>query len=176
VSEIEELIRAYKDYVQLPWDRNLAGPQKVWFALYEPAQERRLRFRVQEFADATIHAQHTWKLFNITEEFAKWMAQQEYRKEYFEHPDDLDPALDDFMQDLSQIIIDELTHPAVNSDTVVAILGLGSLFGLTFASAIFKAIAPSIRGRLLVFFPGQHHGSIYRLLDARDGWNYLAGL
>jgi hypothetical protein len=174
VSEIEELIRAYKNYVQLPWDRNLAGPQKVWFALYEPAQERRLRFRVQEFEDATLTAQHTWKLFNITDAFAEWMAQHRYREAYFEEPDDLNPALNTFMQDVSRRIIDELTHPDVTVDTVVAILGLGSLFGLTFASTVFKAITPSIRGRLLVFFPGQHHGSIYRLLDARDGWDYLA--
>jgi hypothetical protein len=28
----------------------------------------------------------------------------------------------------------------------------------------------------LVFFPGEHHPEhhSYRLLDARDGWNYLA--
>jgi len=25
-----------------------------------------------------------------------------------------------------------------------------------------------------VFFPGEHEGNSYRLLDARDGWNYLA--
>jgi len=31
-----------------------------------------------------------------------------------------------------------------------------------------------IAGRLLVFFPGEHEGNSYRLLDARDGWNYLA--
>ncbi len=174
MSEIEGLIQAYKHYVQLPWDRNLAGPQKVWFALYEPAHERRLRFRLQEFEEATLNAQHTWKLFNMTDTFAEWMAQHEYREEYFEQPEDMNPALNDFMQDLSHQIIAELTHPDVDADTVVAILGLGSLFGLTFASAIFKAIAPSIQGRLLVFFPGQHHGSIYRLLNARDGWNYLA--
>jgi hypothetical protein len=27
---------------------------------------------------------------------------------------------------------------------------------------------------LLVFFPGQFDNNNYRLLDARDGWNYLA--
>jgi len=33
-----------------------------------------------------------------------------------------------------------------------------------------------LEGRLLVFFPGEHHpeNHTYRLLDARDGWNYLA--
>ena len=29
-------------------------------------------------------------------------------------------------------------------------------------------------GRLLVFFPGSREGNVYKLLDAREGWNYLA--
>ena len=33
---------------------------------------------------------------------------------------------------------------------------------------------PDIAGRLVVFFPGSRDGNTYRLLDARDGWNYLA--
>ena len=35
-------------------------------------------------------------------------------------------------------------------------------------------ISREVRGRLLVFFPGEHERGNYRLLDARDGWNYLA--
>jgi hypothetical protein len=31
-----------------------------------------------------------------------------------------------------------------------------------------------VRGRLVGFFPGQYEQNNYRLLDARDGWNYLA--
>jgi hypothetical protein len=41
-------------------------------------------------------------------------------------------------------------------------------------SALVSEVNDAIAGRLLVFFPGQHEGSSYRLLDARDGWNYLA--
>jgi len=52
--------------------------------------------------------------------------------------------------------------------------GLGSLFGITSVSALIEAVAGNIRGRLLVFFPGHYEGNNYRLLDARDGWNYLA--
>jgi hypothetical protein len=32
----------------------------------------------------------------------------------------------------------------------------------------------NIRGRLLIFFPGPFDRGNYRLLDARDGWNYHA--
>ena len=86
----------------------------------------------------------------------------------------MDLALQDFASFVSQQIVDALIAPGVDTNTVVAVSGLASLFGLTLASAIFETVAPSIRGRLLVFFPGQHDGSNYRFLDARDGWNYLA--
>jgi len=41
-------------------------------------------------------------------------------------------------------------------------------------SDLMSAVDSSIRGRLLAFFPGEFENNNYRLLDARDGWNYLA--
>lgn len=174
MGEIEGLIRAYERFVQLPWDRTLAGPQKVWFAIYDPAQERRLRLRITEFETVTTTAGHSWRHLDLTNLFAEWMAQHEYHEAYFEQPEDMELALHDFTQSVVERIIRVLIEESVNIDTVVAISGLASLFGLTYASLVFEKVAPSIRGRLLVFFPGQHNGSNYRLLDARDGWNYLA--
>jgi len=174
VNEIEGLLKAYERFLQLPWDRTLAGPQKIWFAIYEPAQERRLRLRLPEFEVATKTAGHSWSHLDLTDLFATWMAQHEYHEAYFEQPEDMDLALHDFANFVSHRIIDALTLPNVDANMVVAISGVASLFGLTYASAIFETVAPSIRGRLLVFFPGQHDGSNYRFLDARDGWNYLA--
>ena len=49
MGQIERLIQNYDRFVSLPWDRNLSGPQKVWFAVYNKAEERRLRFRLSEF-------------------------------------------------------------------------------------------------------------------------------
>lgn len=174
MNEIEGLRNAYERFLQLPWDRTLAGPQKVWFAIYEPAQERRLRLNLPEFERVTKAAGHPWSHLDLTDLFANWMAQHEYREAYFEQPEDMDLALKDFASFVSQQIVEGLTEPSVDANTVVAISGLASLFGFTYASAIFETVAPSIRGRLLVFFPGQHDGSNYRFLDARDGWNYLA--
>ena len=37
-----------------------------------------------------------------------------------------------------------------------------------------EQVQNDIPGRLLVFFPGTYEDNIYRLLDARDGWNYHA--
>jgi len=174
VNEIEGLLKAYERFLQLPWDRTLAGPQKVWFAIYDPSQERRLRLRLSEFEVATKSAGHSWTHLDLTDLFANWMAKHDYHEAYFEQPEDMDLALQDFASFVSQQIIDALTAPGVDVNMMVAVSGLASLFGLTYASAIFETVAPSIRGRLLVFFPGQHNGSNYRFLDARDGWNYLA--
>lgn len=174
MNEIEGLLRAYERFVQLPWDRSLAGPEKVWFALYEPAQERRLRLRIPEFERVTRDAGHSWVHLDVTNLFACWMAVHPYRDAYFEEPEDMELALQDFASFVIQQVTTLLTGSDVGIDTIAALSGIGSLFGLTSASALFEKVTPSISGRLLVFFPGQHHGSNYRLLDARDGWNYLA--
>lgn len=174
MSEIENLIGAYEKFVRLPWDHTLAGPQKVWFAIYESSQERRLRLRIDEFGVVTKNAGHSWIPIDLTDAFAVWMSQHEYREAYFAQPELMDIALSDFAEYVGNKVTNELLEPSVDQDTVVAILGLGSLFGLARVSALIKRVAPSIKGRLLCFFPGHHEGSNYRLLDARDGWNYLA--
>ena len=51
---------------------------------------------------------------------------------------------------------------------------MASLYGFVHISEIIRALERHIKGRLVVFFPGARDGSNYRLLDARDGWNYLA--
>lgn len=55
-------------------------------------------------------------------------------------------------------------------------MGVGSLFGLARVSSVVEGIKDAVGGRLVVFFPGEYHpeNHAYRLLDARDGWNYLA--
>ena len=43
-------------------------------------------------------------------------------------------------------------------------------------SALIERVQDGVLGRMLVFFPGEVEGNNYRLLGARDGWNYLATL
>jgi hypothetical protein len=57
---------------------------------------------------------------------------------------------------------------------VVALTGAASLYGFIRVSDLIRFVESDIRGRLVVFFPGTKDGHNYRLLDARDGWNYLA--
>jgi hypothetical protein len=172
--QVEALIKRYEQVVSTPWDEGLAGPQRVWFVIYDPDQERRVRLRIEEFARATREAGKGWTLVDITDSFGRWMANEEYRDAYFEDPELLADKMPEFTDAVAAEVVQALAAPDVDGDTVVGLLGVGSLFGLTRVSALVEKIAPRIPGRLLVFFPGSYSGSTYRLLDARDGWNYLA--
>lgn len=174
MSEIEALVDAYRAHLQLPWERSLAGPRRVWCAVYDPAQERRLRLHLPEFEIATRQAGHGWSLVDLTDSFARWMAGHEYRESYFAEPELMELALADYASAVKQTIVAALQAPGADEQAVTAVVGLSSLFGLTRASPLIEAAAPHIRGRLLVFFPGHYEQNNYRLLDARDGWSYLA--
>lgn len=174
MSEIDQLVQSYRQAVAMPWQENIAGPQKVWFAVYDPSQERRLRLKVEEFRLATRDARHEWRLLDLSDSFARWMAGHRYREAYFESPEDIGLALNNYTDYVVQQLRDALAQPGVDANAVVAVLGVATLFGLTRVSTAIEKVAPDIKGRMLVFFPGQHENGNYRLLDARDGWNYLA--
>lgn len=176
MSYVDDLLTAYRKFVALRWQRNLAPPQRVWMAVYPPEQERRLRLHLPAFKTATLEEHHSWSLVDVTKSFETWMAGHEYRDAYFEDPDLLESGLPAFF---AHLVEEVRTAIAAHDDPngVVALLGAGTLFGLGDAlkvSALLNAVNDTIAGRLLVFFPGEHEGNRYRLLDARDGWNYLA--
>ena len=57
---------------------------------------------------------------------------------------------------------------------ILALIGAGSLFGFASVASLLEAVTPKLQGRLLVTFPGRYETGRYRLLDARDSWNYHA--
>lgn len=176
MSYVDELLAAYRSFVALPWQQNLAPAQRVWMAIYPPEYERRLRLHIPAFEVATKEADHSWALVDISTKFEGWMAEHEYREEYFKSPELLQTALPAFFEQLVGEVSEEIGQHS-DRDGVVGVLGAGTLFGLGEAvkvSALLNAVNGAVAGRLLVFFPGQHEGNSYRLLDARDGWNYLA--
>jgi len=176
VSYVDELLSAYRKFVALPWQQNLAPPQRVWMAVYPPEYERRLRLHLPAFRSATLEKHHPWSLIDLTTSFETWMAVHRYRDDYFREPQWLESALPAFFDHLVVHVRSALANCAA-PDGVVALLGAGTLFGLgetVKVSALLNRVNDAIAGRLLVFFPGEHEGNSYRLLDARDGWNYLA--
>jgi hypothetical protein len=174
MSVVDSLLKSYTDFVRIPWDTSIAGAQRVWMVVYPPEQERRLRAHLEEFEVATLDANHGWKLVDITDAFGHWLGGHEYREAYFAEPADIAPALEDFVTYLADEVTAQLTAEDVDEGTVVAILGVGSLFGLSRAHRLIEAVNEQVRGRLVVFFPGELEGTNYRLLGVGDGSNYLA--
>lgn len=176
MGRIDRLAERYERYISLPWEKDLAGAQRVIFVVYDKSDERRLRARKPLFEMATDKAGHSWIECDLTDAFAQWMTNRvEYRESYFESPEDLDLKLeDDFLEHTVGRVRTVLQAPEADDASVVALFGVASLFGFIRVSEVMRAIERDVRGRIVVFFPGEYVDSNYRLLDARDGWNYLA--
>ena len=175
MGRIDTLAERYKRYISLPWQKDLAGAQRAIFIVYDKLDERRLRARKALFEMATKDAGHDWIECDLTGAFAEWMSNAEYRESYFESPEDLELKLDeDFLAHVAGRVREMLTSPKADDGSVVALFGVASLFGFARVSELMGAIERDVRGRIVVFFPGEYDDSNYRLLDARDGWNYLA--
>lgn len=175
MGRIEELADHYAKHVALPWERGVAGAQRVVMVVYDKEAERMLRARRQLFATATEAAGHDWHELDLSDAFAAWLAADDFRDAYFESPEDLELKLKTELLDvLAGKVRAALTAPDVTDKSVVALFGVGSLFGFARVSHVVQAVERDIRGRLVIFFPGHFEQNNYRLLDARDGWNYLA--
>ena len=175
MSHIDTLAERYKRYIALPWQKHLSGAQRVIFVVYDKTDEKRLRVRKGLFEMATKKAGHGWIECDLTDVFAQWMANTEYRDSYFESPEDLELKLEsDFLEHVAGRVKDVLEVPEADENAVVSIYGVASLFGFVRVSELMEAIERDIRGRVVVFFPGEYENNNYRLMDARDGWNYLA--
>jgi hypothetical protein len=178
-SKVSKLISIYRQHLTVPWQAGLAAVQRVIFVVYDKSDELRLRANAEEFALVTQQAGKQWLMIDVTNAFPQWMSAQEYCDAYFESPEDLagypSGELTEFAADLIAQLKTRIAAQAT-PDTVVALLGVGSLFGLARVSTLVEGIKDAVTGRLLVFFPGEYHpeNHTYRLLDARDGWNYLA--
>lgn len=172
MSKIDDLLSQYEKNVELPWKQRVAGVQKVWFVVYPPEYEREVRARLDEFKLTTTRSDHGWHHCDLTTALPEWMAAHEYREGYFEDPDDIDFIMEDFLEYLAEKV--NGTIQDADNDDVVALTGIGTLFGFVFVSDLIGAVEQHIQGRLAVFFPGRHERNTYRLLDARDGWDYLA--
>lgn len=175
MAHIEELVGSYKSHISAPWQRNLAGAQKAIFVVYPKTDERRLRARLELFLLATKESGHGWLPFDFTQVFARWMAAAKYREEYFCTPADMATKLEsDFVPYAAGQLREVLTSPGADENTVVAAYGVASLYGFTQVSKVLEEVDQAIRGRLVLFFPGEFDNNNYRLLDARDGLNYRA--
>jgi len=175
MARIEDLAELYGQHIATPWQRTVAGAQRVIMVTYDKELERVLRARKGEFETRTQATGHDWHEVEVTTAFASWLGADDYRDAYFECPEDLQLKLDaefpDYVADRLRAV---LSREDVTENSVVAVFGVASLFGFARVSQVLKLVEGDVRGRLAVFFPGQYERNNYRLLDARDGWNYMA--
>lgn len=174
MSKIKRLIRNYGQFITVPW-QDVAAPQRVIFCVYNEEDELQLRKKIEEFELATMRAKHSWALFDLTDTFANWLHVLRYKKKYFEKPKLISTLFPQYLNYLKSEFVDFLKTQQVDENSVIALKGVGSIFGLLKVKQIVDEFAPHVKGRLVVFFPGTtYENNNYRLLDAYDGWNYHA--
>jgi hypothetical protein len=174
-TRIELLIEAYSKVVKEPWSSALSGQERIWFLVYDPSEQRKIELHMGEFETVAVRAGKLWESVSLKYCFTSWMADHEYKEDYFTSPEYIVDQLEaEFIPYAINFLKNELSKLEQNENTLIAIKDVSALFGFARLSEILKSCDKDFKGRLLIFFPGEFEQNHYRLLDARDGWDYLA--
>ena len=173
MTAIDRLLSNYSRQVRLPWSANMSGKQRVWFAVYPPSEERRARARLPQFEAVTLEANHGWATVDLTRLLPEWISAHEYREGIFQEPEHFS-ANSELEVLAAERVRQACSSEEANADAVVAVTGLASLFDFMKVSSLIDRVEDDVRGRLLILFPGEYTGNVYRFMDARDGFNYMA--
>jgi hypothetical protein len=173
VSAIDRLLSNYSRQVKLPWSANISGKQRVWFAVYAPAEERRVRAHLPQFEELTLAANHGWTTVDLTRLVPEFLAAHKYREPIFQNPQHLRVGSDLEVR-AAALVNDACSREEANASSIVAVTGLESMFDFMRVSSLIERVENNVPGRLLIFFPGEYANNVYRFMDARDGFNYMA--
>ena len=174
MSRVKRLIDNVATYLRTPWQPDIAPLQRVVFAVYPPEDERQLRRQFRGFREAVAGADHGWLDFDLESTFGQWLGQQKYAEQYFRQPHLLAARSGRYLDYVAEAFSLSLKQAGVGGEDVVCLHGVGSVFKQLSVKELVDRLAPLVPGRLLVLFPGSYNHQNYRLLDAYDGWNYLA--
>ena len=174
MSKVKRLLGSYTRFIEVPWRDDAAAAQRMVFCVYHETEELRIRARIDEFELATTRAGHGWSLFDLTDTFATWSSELKYAQSYFKQPKLMSSILPTYQSYLVERFEAFLSEHRPMENDVVALKGVGSLFGFLKVKGVVEQLAPLVPGRLVLFFPGSFEDNNYRLLDGYDGWNYLA--
>lgn len=172
MTSFDDILAAYAKTVQLPWAADTPPVGRVWIVWYDKSLQRRFTGRLGDFETATLKAGRGWRQVDLSLKFGRWIAQHELFDALLRQPKEIRGLLPDFETALVADVKEALGNCDPNG--VLAINGCGALFGVASVSTLIARVSDFIPGRLLIGFPGKHAGGVYRLLDARDGWNYHA--
>jgi len=174
-SKVDQLLISFENVVNEPWSAVLSGQERIWFLVYDPADQRKVDLRIGDFENAALRANKRWISISLKKCFPNWMSQHDYKEEYFNDPESLLDQLEaDFINYAINYLTSEFERLGTDDNTLIAVRDISSLFGFTRLSDVLSGCSNTFKGRLLLFFPGEFENNQYRLLDARDGWNYLA--
>lgn len=172
MAAFEDLLGHFEAQLRTPWRTDVPPAGRVWILWYDKALERRVRGRIHEFEEATRATGHGWTHLDLAPLFPRWLAQHDFFADLLTMPDELRGLLPDFAMAVTAEVRAALGQ--CGPDHLMALSGCGALFGLMRISALIGSVETEIPGRLLLLFPGDYARGIYRLLDAREGWNYHA--
>src|ERR1022692_1276461 len=135
MSAVDRLLSNYSRQVRLPWSANIAGKQRVWFAVYPPAEERRVRARLPQFEALTLEAKHGWSTVDLTRLLPEFLATHKYREAIFQDPRHL-RAGSELEIRAAALVNEACSREEADSDSVVAVAGLASLFDFMRVSSL----------------------------------------
>jgi len=169
---VDDLLGHFQRQASLPWGQDTARDYRVWILHYDKTLERRVQGRLHEFEAAARRFGHGWANLQLASLVPPWFASHDLFDGLADQPDELPGMLPDLEAHVVAAVWQRLR--ALGDRDILALSGAGALFGLMRVSTLTEKVAPEIRGRLLLLFPGRHDNGSYRLLDARDGWTYRA--
>lgn len=175
MAQIDRLARVFAGHVAVGWPANSSGSQRVVMVVYDPADETALRRKLDLFKQGARDAGKTWSSLDLTPRIGAWLAAHRYREGYFEEPEELFAAGESRIgAAVAEAIASALAEPGHDADAILAVHGVASLYGFASVADVLSRVEHAIKGRLVVFFPGRVQQGRYRLLDARESWDYHA--
>ena len=175
MTKLKKLLESYTEFISIPWSHNIDPEQRIVFCVYNEIDENRIRAKVGEFEIATKQAGHDWNLFDLTDIYPKFVINEKYAEKLYRTPSKAKTAIGSrFLPHIIEEYESFLKNIPNDPESVVAVLGAGTLYSVIRVKEVVDQIAPLFLGKLVVFFPGRFSENNYRLLDGYDGWSYRA--
>ena len=174
MSRLDRLIEQFGRHLGAPRPKVLSAAERVLLIVYEPPLERAVRGRASDF-EAACGPARRWVAVDLTSALADFLNDQPAaeREDLFGYPE---AAPQVFAADFPDYVGSRVQDAAdrVGDGGVLAVTGVGSLFGACPLSAVLEKVEPPESGHLAVFLPGEDNPAGVRPLGGPPNWNYTA--
>src|SRR5258708_13456820 len=142
---VDRLLSNYSRQMRLPWPANKSGRERVSFAVYPPAEERRVRARLPQFEEVTLAANHGWTVVDLTRLLPEFLAAHKYRESIFQKPEHFRVG-GDLEVRAAALIKQPCSREEVDPNVVLAVTGLASLFDFMTVSSLIERFEHAVPG------------------------------